>query len=139
MNMTEQDPILDSFGIAADTAGDITNLVYDKYYERCPDSQKLMSHVDEYMAGRMMEQVLLLLMEESSPNQNEYLCFEAKTHASYDVQPHMYATLLNAVRDTIRELLQDRWNPEHESAWENRVATLQAGLEAATTSSSQSI
>ena len=136
--MIEDDPIMDSFGIAAETAGDITNLVYNKYYERCPASQKLMSHVDEHMAGRMMEQVLLLLMEETSQNQTEYLCFEAKTHASYNVEPHMYATLLNAVRDTIREQLQDRWNSEHESAWENRVATLQAGLEAAATSGSQS-
>ena len=137
--MTEQDPILDSFDIAADTAGDITSLVYDKYYERCPDSRKLMSHVYEHMAGRMMDQVLLLLMEESSPNQTNYLCFEAKNHASYDVEPHMYATLLNAVRDTVKELLQDRWNREHESAWESRVATLQAGLEAVTSGPSQLI
>ncbi len=130
--MTESDPVLDSFDIAAAAAGDITALVYEKYYDRCPGSRNLMSHVDEHMAGRMMEQVLLLLMEENSANQYEYLCFEAKNHASYNVEPHMYATLLNAVRDTVRELLQDRWNPDHESAWENRLATLQAGLQAAT-------
>ena len=67
------------------------------------------------MRGRMLESVLVLLMMGSAQDQRDYIRFEAKSHLSYGVLPHMYENLLGAVHDTVRTCSAPigpaRWRP----------------------------
>ena len=120
-----------SFELAGERAGDITAAVYEAYFARCPGSRELMKLTDQYMRGRMLESVLVMLMVGSAQEQREYIRFETKSHLSYGVLPHMYENLLGAVRDTVRAALGSDWTPPIEAAWSARLDNILQEIHAA--------
>jgi hemoglobin-like flavoprotein len=116
--------IVESLEIVAETAGDIAPQVFERYFKACPDSAKLMDHMDNYMLGRMMDQVLLLLMEDDDTELENYLTFETSSHKSYGVEDHMYQKLFSAVRDTVSEAVGTKWTGSYQDAWRSRIDTL---------------
>jgi hemoglobin-like flavoprotein len=126
-----EDPILATFEQAAERAGDITADIYRRYYARCPEAEQVMSHVDPYMQGRMMDEVLTLVMTDPAELPDGYLKFETANHASYGVALSMYPDLLRAVLDTVRDIVGDDWSNACEAAWNRRIATLVERIEAA--------
>ena len=124
------DPVLVSLELAADKAGDITPEIYRRYFASCPGSQDLMSHIDELVRGKMMEEVFRLIMVQDYKEENNYLNFEVKNHKyAYSVQSHMYTNLLNAVHMTVRDCVSEDWNAMMEDAWQARINRLISELE----------
>ena len=127
------DPVYESLELAAETAGDITPQVYERYFSRCAGSAALMSHIDDIVRGRMLEEVVRLMMLPEYSGEQQYLDFEINNHRSaYSVEPHMYGNLLSALRDTVRESLDGRWNDRFEAAWDRRIDALKAEIAART-------
>jgi hypothetical protein len=123
--VSTQDLIISSLEIAAERSGDITPAVYDIYFENSPGSRELMAHVDHLVRGKMLEEVMRLLMVEDMAVEDQYLTFEMKTHEeSYSVIESMYASLLQAVWQVVREGTGEEWNAAYETAWQERVASL---------------
>ena len=119
------DLVLKSFKLAAETDTDITPLIYDKYFKSSPESVDLMSHIDELVRGKMMEEVFRLLMVENYQPEAKYLNFEIKNHESaYNVEPDMYIKLLDAVRVAVKDTLRSEWSIEYEEAWQGRISDL---------------
>jgi len=119
------DLVLKSFELAAETGTDITPLIYDKYFKSSPESVDLMSHIDELVRGKMMEEVFRLLMVENYQPEAKYLNFEIKNHESaYNVEPDMYIKLLDAVRVAVKDTLRSEWSIEYEEAWQGRISDL---------------
>ena len=119
------DPILTSFEYAAEIAGDITPAIYERYFKTCPDSEALMSHIDELVRGRMMVEIFRLLMADDYQQEQAYLDFEVKNHKfAYSALPPMYAKLLQAVYETIKHSLAEQWTGEFEQAWQTRLSDL---------------
>jgi hypothetical protein len=84
-----------------------------------------MSHIDHLVRGKMMEEVMRLLMLEDTATEDEYLSFEMKTHEqAYSVIQSMYASLLTSIWEIVREGVADDWTEDFESAWQERIATL---------------
>lgn len=106
--------------LLAERAGDVTQTVMSHYFQRYADSKALMEHMDRHMLGRMMDQVLLLLMEPGEAELESYLEFETANHRSYGVQPHMYENLLATVREVVAETLGDDYDAETKAAFESR-------------------
>ncbi len=124
------DPVLVSLELAADKAGDITPEIYRRYFASCPGSQDLMSHIDDLVRGKMMEEVFRLIMVQDYDEESHYLNFEVKNHKyAYSVLPHMYTNLLNAVHVTVKESVAEAWNPGMENAWQARIGSLISELE----------
>jgi len=126
--MPMSDPVLASFDRAAESAGDITAEVYERFYARSPESEQLMRHVDAHMQGRMLEELLELLMTAPEHLSEDYLRFETGNHRGYGVTVDQYRPLLEAVRDTIREALGDGWDERFAAAWEARIDALDREL-----------
>ena len=119
------DLVLKSFERAAETGTDITPIIYNRYFESSPESIDLMSHIDDLVRGKMMEEVFRLLMVENYKPETEYLTFEVKTHESaYGVEPNMYLKLLDSVRLAVKDSLATDWTVEHEEAWQVRIGDL---------------
>ncbi|HIG40849.1 MAG: globin [bacterium] len=124
------DLVLVSLELAADKAGDITPEIYRRYFASCPGSQDLMSHIDDLVRGKMMEEVFRLIMVQNYDEESHYLNFEVKNHKyAYSVQPHMYTNLLNAVHVTVKESVAEAWSPGMEDAWQTRIGRLISELE----------
>ena len=123
--MSTQEFIICSLKIVAERNGDITSAVYDLYYQNSPGSRELMAHIDHLVQGRMMDEVLRLLMVEDASREDQYLTFEMKTHEeAYNVAESMYASLLAAVWQIVREGVGEDWNEIYENAWQERVTSL---------------
>jgi hemoglobin-like flavoprotein len=123
--MTTQDQIMASLEIVAENSGDINPAVYKRYFQMSPGSEALMAHIDDLVRGKMMEEVMRLLMLEDTCSEDEYLTFEMKTHAeSYSVIKEMYKSILTAVWEVVREGLGDEWSDEFENAWRTRIESL---------------
>jgi hemoglobin-like flavoprotein len=139
--VTENDLVLHAFELAAESGEDITERVHTNFVAANPPSGELMDHMDEHMLGRMMEEVLTVLLAPESDSQRGYLHFEVDSHKAYGVEKSMYPNFLVAVRDAIRTLLGARWNQNFEAAWDERMASvlkeIDMAVEAATVESSR--
>lgn len=118
------DLVLDSLALAAETGEDVTDAVNAGFKAMEPAAAELMDHMDEHMRGRMMQEVLTVLMAEDPEDQQEYLNFEVSSHLGYGVAVSMYRSLFWAVRDCVRGLLGDRWTRDHDAAWDERIGNL---------------
>ncbi|TVS16920.1 MAG: globin [Gammaproteobacteria bacterium] len=128
--MAEDDPVLESFELAAESGEDITTEAYERFYARCPPAREVMSHVDPHMQGRMLEEVLELLMTPTEAVQPGQIAFEVGNHRAYGTLPEHYRPLLEAVRDTVRAELGRRFDDRIEQAWDARITTLLEAIEA---------
>lgn len=119
------DLVTESLEQAAEIAGDITPAIYQRYFESCPGSEALMSHIDELVQAKMMAEVYRLVMLSDFTDEQGYLNFEVSNHAlAYSVEPHMYSNLLYALMDTVAETLGKDWTSNYQSAWEDRLDSL---------------
>ena len=122
--MTE-DLISTTFEMAAEIGGDLAPAIYANYFARCPGSQALMSHIDDIVRGKMLEEVYRLLMLSDYSGEQGYLNFEMKNHKlAYSVEAHMYGNLLAAILYTVRDAIGDQWQPSFEAAWQQRINDL---------------
>ena len=119
-----------SLELAGEAAGDIVPEVFSRYYAACPEAADLMSHMDQHMQGRMLEEVLRLIMTEDYSEDDVYLNYEVTNHRlSYGVQNRMYPALLAALRDTVRAALGQGWTAAFAAAWDQRIQALLAEIE----------
>lgn len=126
-----EDPVIASLEVAAAQAGDISEEVYKRYFERCPGSQALMSHIDHLIRGKMLDEVLRLIMLPGFSAEQQYLDFEVKNHRlAYSVEPHMYRNLLSALRDVVKDAAGKAWDDDIEVAWQTRIDMLTGEIEA---------
>jgi hypothetical protein len=119
------DLVYHTFELAAERIGDIVEPVYARYFEKDPDAATLMSHMDHLTLGRMLNEVVRLLMSTDYAVDASYLDFEVKNHeCAYRVQPRMYGELLVAVRDTVAAALGSDFDTACAAAWDRRLADL---------------
>jgi len=123
------DLVMNSFELTAESAGDITDAVYTRYFADCPESEELMQHLDQGVRGKMIQEVMPLIMVDDYADEQDYLNFEVKFHrTSYHVEAHMYAKLLNALKATVQSSLKDDWTNQFEQAWSARINKLNSEI-----------
>jgi hypothetical protein len=128
--MSVQDQIISSLEIAAEKCGDINAAVYERYFEKSPGAEELMVQIDHLVRGKMMEEIMRLLMTEDFSGEDEYLTFEMKTHEeAYSVIKSMYGSLLHSVWEILKEGLGDEWTDKFDDAWRQRIESLELALE----------
>ena len=127
----DNETITAALELVAERGGDITPRVFDAYFERCADSRELMSHMDEYMLGRMMDQVLLLVMEPGEEELESYLKFETANHRGYGVLQHMYENLFASLLNVVRDTLGVDYDTKVANAFDRRCGYLLERIEAA--------
>ena len=58
--MNALDLVNESLGLLEDETGEFNDMLYSKFYDSSPDAEALMSHMDELMKGKMLEEVIRL-------------------------------------------------------------------------------
>ena len=126
------DLVTDSLMACAEQAGDITDTVYQHFFDACTSAGQLMDHSDDGMRGRMLQQTLELLMDEPG-NTDGYLAWEVANHVqAYYVELDMYPAFFNAVQDTVAAAMGEQWNDDYAGAWAQKISGLLQAIEAAT-------
>jgi hypothetical protein len=121
MSTSATDLIAESFEVIEH---DLNSDVFARYFELSPASGTLMRYTDEYMRGRMLEQVYQLMLGEA--DFEAWLDFELGNHREYGVTDDMYSHLFAALHQVTREHAGAQWRAEWEQAWHTRVDELLA-------------
>lgn len=112
---------------------DLSEPVYRRYFAADPDAAALMAHMDDLTRGRMLNEVLRLVMDWDPEGDRAYLNFEVRNHQyAYQVEQGMYRELLFALRDTVADIRGVAFSAER-AAWDARIQSLVAEIEARTT------
>jgi len=122
--VTTLQPLLDTLENAADAAPDIYELAFNRYFELCPESKELLQHSDELMRGRMMEQVMGLLMDDNAADLEIYFKFEVSNHEGYGAAPHMYQHLFAACKEVTQAHSGAAWNASANECWDQQISLL---------------
>ncbi len=121
---TSLQPLVATLESAANAAPDIYELAFNRYFELCPASRELLQHSDELMRGRMMEQVMGLLMDESAADLEVYFKFEVANHEGYGAAPVMYQHLFAACKEVTQANSGDAWNASANESWDQQIGLL---------------
>ena len=127
--MSDIDLILSSLELVAERNIDITGPAYEYYFEASPKSRELMSHMDQLMCGRMLSEVINLMMMPDDSDRHDVVRFEVQTHAANGVDNQMYEKMFNAIHLTVRDSLNGEWTPAFEAAWKNQITRLNNAIE----------
>ena len=128
--MSYSELLVTSLELAANKVEDLTEPVYQRYFEVSLKSRDLMGHMDMLMCGRMLNEVITLLIMPDE-DLDITLKFEVKTHAANGVDLNMYDQLFSALHSVVRDVVGDEWVPEFESVWQERIDYLNKGIRAA--------
>jgi len=126
--MPAEDLIYASLERLAEQHDDVTALLHEHFAARAPESAALMTHMDEHMLGRMMSDLLALVMTPPEEIDNGYLGFEVQSHRAYGVTLDMFPPLLEVVRDAAREASGTDWDADTDRAWDRRVQDIRAAI-----------
>lgn len=117
--------IATSLELCGGHVGDITHLVYRRFFNFDTSAASLMEFSDEHMRGRMFASVLELFLSDEPFESDGFLAWELKNHVSaYSVTKTMYESLLKAFIEVVKETLGEDWCADFERAWNHRVARI---------------
>ena len=117
--------ISESLSLCDDRIGDITPLVYQRFFELDASAASLMEYSDEHMRGRMFASVLELFLSDDPFENDGFLAWELDNHVTaYSVTKGMYESLFRAFIDVVKETLGEAWSTDFEGAWTNRIARI---------------
>lgn len=119
--MNPLDLINETFEICAERDIDITAPVFKRFFAASTASYDLMWHADEHMQGRMVEQTLKLLMDETLTTDTSYLIWEVHNHLSYGVEIDMYPPFFAALREAVQDAIGADWRSDYSAAWDARI------------------
>lgn len=115
---TDTQVIYDCFEKLAESDNDIAALVYRKFTTSMPGAEQHIDYMDDRMKGRMLDQVYRLLLDDVA---EDYLRFETDMHKGYGADTTLYHGLLTAVKDSVRETLQESWTVTEDAAWDRTI------------------
>ena len=117
--------ISESLSLCDDRVGDITPLVYQRFFEIDASAASLMEYSDEHMRGRMFASVLELFLSDDPFENDGFLAWELDNHVTaYSVTKGMYESLFKAFIEVVKETLGKAWSVDFEGAWTNRIAQI---------------
>lgn len=127
--MSDDDLILESLERAGERCDDLAPLVYRHHGKASPEDAALMSHMDDYMRGRMLTDMLTLIMTPPADIDDGYLTFEVDSHRAYGVHPQMFRPMLEALREAVSDVLAADWNDAMARAWDSRIDAVLAEID----------
>ena len=114
----EFDILRNCFERVAEAGVDITPQVFQEFEAATPDVSQHIGMMDAYMRGRMLEQVIKLLMGET---EDGYLAFEVRTHQGYGANDAFYLSLFESVKQVVQEMSGGSWTEREDAAWDSTI------------------
>jgi len=123
-----------SLELAAERAGDLTALVYDRLFAEQPATKVLFwrdqtGKIKGEMLARVFEAIFDFIGERRYAD--HLIQTSAAVHTEYDVSPAVFRSFFGVVAATVRDVLGTDWTPATGSAWQRLVADLDSYARAA--------
>jgi hemoglobin-like flavoprotein len=113
--------------LAAERAGDITPLVYDRLFAKHPDMLPLfVRDTAGTVRGEMLARAIEVILDFTGPNAYaaNFIRCELVTHDGYGVPRAIFNDFFDALAETLRDSLGDAWTPQMAESWRALLAAL---------------
>jgi hemoglobin-like flavoprotein len=119
MTPRQQNLIKESFGMVAPIADQAATIFYARLFELDPSLQRLFAQTDMAAQRKNLMQTLAVVVKSIDRLDTIVPAVQALggRHASYGVEPAMFATVGQALIDTLAVGLGDAFTPETRNAW----------------------
>jgi hemoglobin-like flavoprotein len=119
MTPRQQNLIKESFGMVAPIADQAAQIFYARLFELDPSLQRLFAHTDMAAQRKNLMQTLTVVVKSIDKLDTIVPAVQAlgARHAGYGVTPGMFATVGQALIDTLAVGLGDAFTPECRNAW----------------------
>lgn len=111
--------IMNALELAASRCEDLSPLVYPRFFQLCPAAEEHFETVGEAEMGAMMNELLETVMELAAGSEHvqQSIRSDVTTHDDWSIERDMYAPLLTALLEIMRELLANDWSQAMEASW----------------------
>ena len=124
--------LLSSLEIAADRAGDIVPLVYERLFEARPSLRPIFAvELDSKPRtgmGSMINEVLRLILADDDATLETEAHAAVVFHVGWGLDVPMYRDVLQSVMAAVRDACADAWNDAMAAAWHERLASVMTAL-----------
>jgi hemoglobin-like flavoprotein len=128
MNASDN-PVEQSFEIAAARCADLTPLVYQRLFERHPETQAMFrSQGSELVKGSMLALTIEAILDFAGERRGHFrlIACEVVSHDGYGTPRELFIAFFAVIRDTLRDLLGDEWSPDIARAWDQLLVEIDA-------------
>lgn len=117
------DLLRSSLNEAAEREAMVTSRFYPLLFKRYPQVEPLFSKNDPERQQQMLQESLLAVLENLEDGEwlSETLGNLGAGHVDYEVTEEMYGWVGECLIDTLAEILEDQWTPEHQQAWSDAL------------------
>lgn len=122
-------PIEDSFKRAASRCADLTPLVYQRLFERHPDTRAMFrSDGSDLVKGSMLALTIEAILDFAGERRGHFrlIACELASHDAYGTPRELFTAFFTVIRDTLRDLLGDEWSAEIARAWDTLLVDIAA-------------
>lgn len=122
-------PIENSFELAALRCADLTPRVYQRLFERHPETQTMFrSQGSELVMGSMLALTIEAVLDFAGERRGHFrlIACEVASHDGYGTPRELFIAFFAVIRDTLRDLLGDEWSPEIARAWDQLLVEIYA-------------
>jgi hemoglobin-like flavoprotein len=119
--------IVRSLELAAERAGDLTALVYDRLFADHPQMEALfVRDTDGLVKGEMLARVFEAILDfiDRRAYAAQLIQCEVVTHEGYGVPPEVFGVFFSTVAETVRHVMGPDWTAGTGAAWRDLLAEL---------------
>jgi hemoglobin-like flavoprotein len=122
-------PIEQSFELAAARCADLTPLVYQRLFNRHPETRAMFrSQGRELVMGSMLALTIEVILDFAGERRGHFrmIACEVVSHDAYGTPRELFISFFTTIRDTLRDLLGDQWSPDVAHAWDQLLVEIEA-------------
>lgn len=122
-------PIERSFELAASHCADLTPQVYQRLFERHPETRTMFrSQGSELVMGSMLALTIEAILDFADARRGHFrlIACEAASHEAYGTSRELFIAFFTVIRDTLRDVVGDEWSPDIARAWDALLVEIDA-------------
>jgi hemoglobin-like flavoprotein len=125
--MAPENPIQQSFELAAARCEDLTPLVYRRLFREHPEA-KAMFRTDgsELVKGSMLALTIEAMLDFAGERSGNFRMIECEviSHDGYGTPRELFVAFFGVIAASLREVLGDDWSPEIDQAWQRLLGEI---------------
>lgn len=127
MGSDDTNGVVASLELAAERAGDLTPLVYERLFREQPEMEALFwrdktGQIKGEMLARVFEAILDFVGDRLYAE--HLIQTSVVIHTEYGVPPDIFRTFFGVVAATVRDVLGEQWTPQIGAAWTRLLSEL---------------
>ena len=122
-------PIERSFELAAERCEDLTPLVYQRLFHERPEALKMFrTDGADLVRGSMLALTIEAILDFAGARSGHFrmITCEVSSHDAYGTPRDLFIDFFRIIRDTLRDLLADKWSPAIDDAWHTLLIDITA-------------